>query len=118
MNTRANILRRSALLLVIIMMALFVLWPGGGTTAFYQCEATYKAKCAACHAADGSGKTVQGKQLKVRDVRSPEVQKMSDEKMLEVILKGKGKMPAYEQMLGKKMCGEMVTYMRDLAKKK
>ena|SRR5688572_18547244 len=117
MKISTNILKRSAVLLSVAMAALFLFWPGAGLSA-YQCEATYKAKCASCHAADGSGKTVQGKQLKVRDVRAPEVQKMSDEKMLEIIAKGKGKMPAYEAMLGKKACSELVTYMRELAKKK
>jgi mono/diheme cytochrome c family protein len=81
------------------------------------CEATYKAKCAACHAVDGSGNTVTGKKLNVRDLRSPDVQKLSDAKLLELITAGKGKMPGYEKTLGKEKCTDLVAYMRELAKK-
>jgi len=58
-------------------------------------EKLYKAKCAACHGADGKGETATGKALKVKDFASEEVQKMSDEDLNEVIAKGKNKMPAY-----------------------
>src|SRR5205814_7582352 len=37
----------------------------------------YKANCAVCHAADGSGNTSSGKALKAKDLRSDEVQKIS-----------------------------------------
>src|SRR5438067_11387326 len=55
---------------------------------------TYKTKCAPCHGADGSGQTPVGKNLKVRDLRSPEVQKLSDAEITKVLSAGKGKMPA------------------------
>ena len=37
-------------------------------------EATYKAKCAGCHGADGKGKEA----MKTRDLSSADVQKQSD----------------------------------------
>ena len=76
---------------------------------------TYKAKCAACHAADGSGNTNAGKAMKVRDLRSAEVQKQSDDQLYTVIAKGKGKMPGYEKSLGADKCKELVAYIRRLA---
>jgi mono/diheme cytochrome c family protein len=82
------------------------------------CEVTYKAKCAVCHGVDGSGNTTMGKKLAVKDLRSPEVQKMSDDQLFQLIAVGKGKMPGYEKPLGKDMVKEMVAYTRALAKKK
>ena len=38
----------------------------------------FKAKCASCHGPDGAGATAVGKAMKVRDLRSAEVQKQSD----------------------------------------
>jgi len=35
---------------------------------------TYKAKCAACHGATGAGDTAMGKNLKLRDLGSADVQ--------------------------------------------
>jgi len=82
------------------------------------CGALFNAKCAICHAADGSGNTANGKKLNVRDLRSPEVQKMSDQKLSEIISVGKGKMPGYEKALGKDKVSDLVTYTRELAKKR
>ena len=80
-------------------------------------ESTYKAKCVMCHAADGSGDTPMGKKLKLKDLRSPVVQKQSDAKLAEIIAKGKSPMPAYEKQLDKKKTDEVVAYLRELAKK-
>ena len=79
--------------------------------------ATYKAKCAGCHGADGSGATAAGKALKVRDLRSAEVQKQSDDQLSSLIGKGKGKMPGYEKSLGADKCKELVAYVRHVAGK-
>lgn len=79
--------------------------------------ATYKAKCASCHGADGSGGTAAGKSLKVRDIRSAEVQKQSDDQLYALIAKGKGKMPGYEKTLGAETCKALVAHMRRLAGK-
>jgi len=62
--------------------------------AFADGAAIYKTKCAPCHGPDGSGQTPVGKSLKVRDLRSAEVQKMSDAEITKVLMDGKGKMPA------------------------
>ena len=78
--------------------------------------AVYKGKCAMCHAPDGGGDTTVGKSLKVRDLRSAEVQGQTDDQLLETIAKGKGKMPAYEKTLGADKCKDLVAYIRTLKK--
>src|SRR5688572_8435509 len=52
-------------------------------------EALWKSKCATCHGVGGIGDTPMGKKLKLRDLRSPEVQKMSDRDLYDLIAKGK-----------------------------
>ena len=76
--------------------------------------ATYKSKCASCHGADGSGQTTTGESMKLKDLRSAEVQGLSDEQLLTIIAKGKGKMPGYEKSLGADTCKELVAYIRQL----
>lgn len=77
---------------------------------------TYKAKCVACHGADGSGNTATGKALKVRSLASAEVQGQTDAQLLAIITKGKGKMPGYEKPLGADKCKELVAYVRTFKK--
>jgi len=78
----------------------------------------YQTKCAACHAADGSGNTAAGKALMVRDLRDAEVQKQSDADLTAAIAKGKNKMPPYEKTLKPEEITSLVAYSRELAKKK
>ncbi len=77
----------------------------------------YKAKCAVCHSADGSGSTTVGKNLKVRDLRSTEVQKLSDADLTKVIADGKGKMPAYAAKLSADQIKSVVAAIHAMASK-
>jgi mono/diheme cytochrome c family protein len=91
----------------------------GRLTASPGAEDAYLKKCAVCHHADGSGQTARGKKLKLRDLRSPEVQKLSDAQLFDIIAKGMGKdMPGYEKTMGVNGVREQVSYMRELARKK
>jgi cytochrome c6 len=78
--------------------------------------AIYKSKCAMCHAADGSGNTPTGKAMKVRDLRSAEVQKMTNEEMTKVIADGKGKMPAFKSKLDQASIDALIAFIRTLKK--
>jgi cytochrome c6 len=74
-------------------------------------EATFKAKCAGCHGADGKGKDA----MKTKDLASDEVQKMSDADLSGIISNGKGKMPAYKTMTPDQV-KDMLAYIRSLKK--
>ena len=76
--------------------------------------AIYKAKCASCHGADGSGQTAVGKKMMLKDLRSAEVQGLSDDQLYAIVAKGKGKMPGYEKSLKAATCKELVAYIRQL----
>jgi cytochrome c6 len=77
----------------------------------------FKAKCAMCHGADGSGSTATGKALKVRDLGSTGVQGQTDAQLTEIITSGKDKMPAYKGKLTDDQIKGLVAYIRSLAKK-
>ena len=77
----------------------------------------YKDKCVGCHGADGSGSTPMGKALKVQDIRKPEIQAKKDAELAASITNGKGKMPPQKGNLSAAQIGEIVTYIRSLAKK-
>ena len=89
---------------------------GSPAKADNAAEATYKAKCAACHGSDGKGETSMGKTMKARDFASEAVQKMSDTDLADAISKGKGKMPAYKTLTPDQVKG-LVAYIRSFAKK-
>jgi len=74
-------------------------------------EATFKAKCAGCHGADGKGKDV----MKTRDLASADVQSMSDADLSGIITNGKGKMPAYKSLTPDQV-KDLVSYIRSLKK--
>jgi len=86
------------------------------TYTFADAGADYKAKCAACHGASGAGDTMMGKNLKIRDLGSAEVQAQSDADLTAVITKGKGKMPAYDGKLSADQIGDIVKWIRTLKK--
>ena len=74
-------------------------------------EATFKAKCAGCHGADGKGKEA----MKTRDMSSADVQKQSDADLTTIITGGKGKMPAYKTLTPDQV-KDLVGYIRSLKK--
>jgi mono/diheme cytochrome c family protein len=78
----------------------------------------YQAQCVGCHGADGSGGTPIGKSLKVQDLRKPEIQAMKGADLAAAIEKGKGKMPPFKGKLNAAQIGQLVDYIRSLAKAK
>jgi mono/diheme cytochrome c family protein len=77
---------------------------------------TYRTQCASCHAADGSGATAVGKQLKVPDLRSPAIQKLSNQRLAASIANGKGSMPAFGKTLASKEIDLLVNHVRTMRK--
>jgi cytochrome c6 len=86
------------------------------TVVFEEALEVFKTKCAVCHAADGSGSTPMGQTLKVRDLRSAEVQKQTDAQLSGTISKGKGKMPSYGKSLSSDLIKQLVAHIRTLKK--
>lgn len=100
-------------------LAVAALLCSGSVSAFGQSEggSLFKAKCAACHGADGKGETTMGKMDKLRDMGSEDVQKQSDDELTGIITNGKGKMPAYGKRMKPEQVKDLVTYIRTFAKK-
>ncbi|MGC1417775.1 MAG: cytochrome c [Candidatus Acidiferrum sp.] len=94
-----------------------ILFPGSAARAQETGESIFKAKCAMCHGADATGKTPMGQALKIPDLHSEDVQKLSDAELTQIITKGKNKMPAYETKLSKEQIAQLVGFVRELAKK-
>jgi mono/diheme cytochrome c family protein len=78
--------------------------------------ATYKAKCASCHGADGAGATPAGKAMKALPFKSPELVSASDADLIAATKNGKGKMPAYTGKLTDAQIKDVVAYIRTLQK--
>lgn len=77
----------------------------------------YKSKCAMCHAPDGSGNTPMGQKLKVKDLRSSDVQQQSDDQLSAFITNGKPPMPAYGKTLSAGDIHQLVVFIRSIAAK-
>ena len=79
--------------------------------------ALYKAKCATCHGADGAGQTSIGKSMKLRDLRSADVQKQTDIELTKIISGGKGKMPGFGQKMSTADVMAVIAHLRTLQSK-
>lgn len=103
----------------VVFAASFVLALAMSASASAQdTAALYKAKCASCHAADGSGDTAIGKKMGVKSFSDPELAKSTDAAWIEATKKGKGKMPAYDGKLTDDQIKDLVTFIRGLSKGK
>ncbi len=79
-------------------------------------EATWKAKCAMCHGADGIGNTPVGKNMKLRSLKSPEDIKATDAELFKDTKSGVGKMQGYAGKLTDAQINDVVSYIRTLQK--
>jgi mono/diheme cytochrome c family protein len=71
--------------LTLLVVALLLILAG---CASGQAEQTIQAQCSNCHGMDGSASTPGGKKMGAADLRSQEVQGMSDEEMFNTIAYG------------------------------
>ena len=116
MNMHSLLKLRSIAAITVLIVAAAMLFYGPNAFSGPG-EDLFKSKCAMCHGPDGGGNTVMGKNLKIRDLRSAEIQKQTDAQLAEVITKGKNKMPSYEQKISKEQISELVKVIRELGKK-
>src|SRR5262245_17070611 len=80
-------------------------------------ERIFRSKCAVCHGVDGSGRTPNGKKLKVPDLRSDRVQNHDDEEWLDVITNGKGEMPPFGKKYSQDKLQQVISFVRSLGRK-
>lgn len=99
---------RTGIVLVAMMAATM-------TTAFAQGSGadTYKAKCAMCHAADGTASGPAGKSMNVPSFRAS---KETEAQMIAETKAGKGKMPAFAGKLTDDQIKDVIVYVRTLQK--
>lgn len=79
-------------------------------------KSIFTSKCSICHGADGKGNTSIGKSLKIADLHSADVQKMSDADLQSVITNGKNKMPSFKGKLTDAQIVQVISYIRELGK--
>jgi mono/diheme cytochrome c family protein len=103
----------SAVLLFVVALLL----SAGPVRAQADTASLFKSKCGDCHGPDGSGNTAVGKSLGLRDLRSADVQKQTDEELTGITANGKGGMPGYKDKLTGDQIKQLVSYIRGLAKK-
>jgi mono/diheme cytochrome c family protein len=99
---------------LIIATAFVVVLSISGSAQAQDAAATFKSKCAGCHAADGTG-SAMGKKMGAHDFTTADVQKMSDAELTDIITNGKNKMPKYGSLKPEDIKG-LVAYIRTLKK--
>lgn len=79
-------------------------------------KAAYDKSCKSCHGADGTANPAIGKMMKVdmKDLKSPDVQSLSDDDLKKVITEGKGKMKPVSAASAS--AADIVAYIRTLKK--
>lgn len=97
-----------------IVAAITLLLAACPGSAFGQTDgrALYLSKCSACHARDGSGITTVGRSLNLGDIR-PAIKNMTDEQLRQLVLEGRGKMPANKKFDDEKL-SSLTLFLRDL----
>jgi cytochrome c6 len=93
---------------VVTLTAIAVMSLPGLSAQAQDGSATYKAKCAMCHGADGS-------KIPSHDLTAAAAQGMSDADLAAVITNGKGKMPASKSLKPDQVTA-LVAYIRTLKK--
>lgn len=117
---------RYALLLVFLVAAFGIVLAGralsGESGGFGKASARsaaelYAKNCASCHGRDGRAKTFKAKLKHARNLADPEWQgRVSDERIFNSIMNGKGKMPAFAKKLSEQEIDTLVAYVRTLRK--
>ena len=78
-------------------------------------KTVYAKSCKACHGPDGAGNPAIAKMMKVtmKDLKSPEIQAMSDDAIKAVVSDGKGKMKPVASVTGASV-DNVVAFIRTL----
>ena len=81
---------------------------------FATVRATFKKNCSGCHSEDGTGglKTVDGKKLKVPNLREGHALHHPDDDFIKQITKGGDGMPAFKDKLKPEQMTDLVKFIR------
>ncbi len=99
----------------IITVALAVVLTLPAVAHAQSAETLYKAKCAGCHAADGTGSPI-GKRMGAHDFQTAEVQKMSDASSPTSSPTARIRCPQYGKSLKPEDIKGLVAFIRTLKK--
>jgi mono/diheme cytochrome c family protein len=91
-------------------------------TATINCAQTpgaevYKTNCLPCHGVAGDADTPAGRNFKAPSFSSPDVLKRSDEQLFALAKKGKGQMPAWEDILTDEELRAAIAHIHTLQKR-
>lgn len=99
-----------------------ILVASAGIVSAADASATWNQNCASCHGKDGSGSTMMGKKLAVKDYRDPKVQSAFTDAEAERAIKegvkenGKEKMKSFGGKLSDADIKALVAYIRSFKK--
>ena len=97
-----------------VSVIIAVVLASSGAAFGADAAALWAQHCASCHGKDGTGTTVMGKKLGLKDYTKD--QGFSDAEATNVIKNGKGKMKGYKGKLSDADVKALVAYVRSLKK--
>jgi len=99
---------------VTISVIIALVLASSGAAFGADAAALWAQHCASCHGKDGTGTTMMGKKLGLKDYTKD--QGFSDTEATKVIKNGKGKMKGYKDKLSDADVKALVAYVRSLKK--
>jgi len=99
-----------------LVMAVVALLAGATSFAQSSGEAIYKEKCVNCHGANGLANSGVSKLMKVKPVTDPEIRKLTEAEMIQLVRTGVGKMQAYKGELTEAQIKDSVDFFRRFLK--
>ena len=103
--------------LITVVGSTFAVRTNGGPVTARSAAELYSKNCASCHGRDGRSRTFKAKINHARNLSEPEWQdRVSDERIFNSIINGKGKMPAYGKKISEQEIDSLVSYVRGLRK--
>ena len=79
-------------------------------------QALYTEKCQACHGPTGLADSGIGKVMHVKPIADPEIKKLSEAEMIQMVRAGDGKMQPYTGELSDAQIKAAVDYLRSFVK--